>query len=113
MHIPLINEARRSHRPICFSATMGIVDMQHIRDIATDRSKSDLRWNSAKTLADCNAYMAIEAQRAGAIGFEYIRRPEHAVKGPNWLRGAMDRVTSHYDYARSIMGIVDADQYYS
>jgi hypothetical protein len=89
------------------------MEMQHIRDIATDRSKSDQRWNSAKTLADCNAYMAIEAQRAGAIGFVHIRKPEQAVKGPNWLRGAMEKVAGHYDYARQMMGITEQDQFYA
>ncbi|MCS0459500.1 hypothetical protein [Rhizobium favelukesii] len=87
--------------------------MQHIRDIATEQSKRDLRWNEARTLADCDRYMAIEAQRAGAIGFAHVRKPENAVMGPNWLRGALATVEDHYRYAREIMNVTDEDQFYA
>jgi len=87
--------------------------MQHIRDIATEQSKRDLRWNGTKTLADCDRYMAIEAQRAGAIGFAHVRKPENSVMGPNWLRGALAAVEEHYRYAREIMGLTEEDQFYA
>ncbi|MBX5021187.1 hypothetical protein [Rhizobium lentis] len=87
--------------------------MQHIRNIETAQSKRDARWNAARTLADCDAYMAIEAQRMGAHGFVFLKRPEHKVRGPSWMRGATASVVEHYRYAREIMGISDADQIYS
>ncbi|KQV28136.1 hypothetical protein ASC97_07250 [Rhizobium sp. Root1203] len=87
--------------------------MQHARDIATEQSKRDLRWCEAHTLAACDQYMAIEAQRSGAIGFAHVRKPENAIRGENWLYGAMSVVEGHYRYAREIMGIADADQLYA
>ncbi|ANL84630.1 hypothetical protein [Rhizobium phaseoli] len=87
--------------------------MQHIREIETEQSKRDARWSSARTLADCDAYMAIEAQRMGAHGFAFLQRPEHAVRGPSWMRGATASVVEHYRYARKIMGITDEDQLYA
>lgn len=87
--------------------------MQHIRNIETEESKRDARWNAARTTHDCRAYMANEAQRMGALGFAYLRRPEHAIRGPSWLRGAAASVEEHYRYAREIMGITNNDQFYA
>ncbi|TBY54558.1 hypothetical protein E0H59_13830 [Rhizobium leguminosarum bv. viciae] len=87
--------------------------MQYFRNIETEQSKRDARWNAARTLADCNAYMAIEAQRCGAIGFEFIRQPQHRLRGPSWMRGAVASVEEHYRYARQILGITDEDQLYA
>ncbi|MCW0014869.1 hypothetical protein [Rhizobium sp. BT-226] len=87
--------------------------MQHIRNIETEQSKRDARWNAARTIADCDAYMAIEAQRMGAHGFEFIRQPQHRLRGPSWLRGATASVQEHYRYAREIMNIRDEDQLYA
>ncbi|MHC2480943.1 hypothetical protein [Rhizobium leguminosarum] len=87
--------------------------MQHIRNIETEESKRDARWNAARTTHDCRAYMANEAQRMGALGFAYLRRPEHAIRGPSWLRGASASVEEHYRYAREIMGITNNDQFYA
>lgn len=87
--------------------------MQHIRDIATERSKSDLRFERVKTVSDADRFIAIEAQRCGAIGFVSIRREENAIRGPNWFRGAQAAVADHYAYARQIMGITEQDQNYA
>ncbi|RUM06845.1 hypothetical protein [Rhizobium chutanense] len=87
--------------------------MQHIRNIETEESKRDARWNGVRGLGECSAYMAIEAQRMGALGFAFLRRPEHAIRGPSWLRGARASVEAHYRYAREIMGITDTDQLYA
>ncbi|ARM87381.1 hypothetical protein RHEC894_CH01042 [Rhizobium sp. CIAT894] len=87
--------------------------MQHIRNIETEESKRDVRWNGVLGMSDCSAYMAIEAQRMGALGFAFLRRPEHAVRGPSWLRGARASVEEHYRYAREIMGMTDHDQLYA
>ncbi|MBY5900179.1 hypothetical protein ELH75_06395 [Rhizobium leguminosarum] len=87
--------------------------MQHIRNIETEESRRDARWNGARTMGDCRAYMANEAQRMGALGFAFLRRPEHAIRGPSWLRGAVASVEEHYRYAREIMGITDTDQLYA
>ncbi|MBY3595973.1 hypothetical protein [Rhizobium bangladeshense] len=87
--------------------------MQHIRGIETEQSRRDARWNAARGLGDCAAYMANEAQRMGALGFAYLGRPEHSVRGPSWLRGATASVEAHYRYAREIMGITDGDQLYA
>ncbi|TAY15940.1 hypothetical protein ELH91_03680 [Rhizobium leguminosarum] len=87
--------------------------MQHIRKIETEESKRDARWNTARTMGDCRAYMANEAQRMGALGFDFLRRPEHSIRGPSWLRGARASVAEHYRYAREIMGITDTDQLYA
>lgn len=57
--------------------------MQHIRKIETEESKRDARWNAARTMGDCRAYMANEAQRMGALGFAFLRRPEHSIRGPS------------------------------
>ncbi len=81
--------------------------------ISTEQSKRDLRWNSARTLSDRNQYMAIEAQRMGAIGFVYVNSKANAFRGPSWLRGARAGVADHYAYAREIMGVTDADQLYA
>ncbi|AJC78275.1 hypothetical protein EFR00_17590 [Rhizobium sophoriradicis] len=87
--------------------------MQHFRKIETEQSLRDARWNAARGLDDCTAYMANEAQRMGALGFVYLRRPEHLLRGPSWLRGATASVAAHYRYAREIMGITDRDQLYA
>ncbi|RWX10253.1 hypothetical protein EHI45_20605 [Rhizobium leguminosarum] len=87
--------------------------MQHIRNIETEESRRDARWNAARTMGDCRAYMANEAQRMGALGFAFLRRPEHSIRGPSWLRGAAASVEQHYRYAREIMGITDTDQLYA
>ncbi|ANK90573.1 MULTISPECIES: hypothetical protein [Rhizobium] len=87
--------------------------MQHIRRIETDQSRRDTRWNAVRGLDDCDAYMANEAQRMGALGFAYLGRPEHSIRGPSWLRGATASVEAHYRYAREIMGITDRDQLYA
>ncbi|MGO7043331.1 hypothetical protein ACCS60_33890 [Rhizobium acaciae] len=87
--------------------------MQHIRNIETEESKRDARWNTARTMGDCRAYMANEAQRMGALGFAFLRRSEHSIRGPSWLRGAVASVEEHYRYAREIMGITDTDQLYA
>ncbi|QIG67301.1 hypothetical protein EVB37_065 [Rhizobium phage RHph_TM3_3_3] len=87
--------------------------MQHIRNIETEQSKRDARWNSARTLADCNAYMAIEAQRCGALGFENIHAPKNTLKGPSFMRGYRHIVEGHYRYAREIMGVTEKDQFYA
>jgi hypothetical protein len=73
--------------------------MQHFPKIDTEQSKRDLRWSSAKSFADCNAYMAIEAQASGARGFA--------------MRGAISGVNAHYRYAREMLGITEADQLFS
>jgi hypothetical protein len=85
--------------------------MQHIRSIETEQSKRDARWNAARTLDDCNAYMAIEAQRMGALAAPHIEA--NAWKGPSWVRGAISARRGHYDYARQIMNIRDEDQFYA
>ncbi|MBY4591733.1 MULTISPECIES: hypothetical protein [Rhizobium] len=87
--------------------------MQHIRNIETVESRRDARWNGALGMGDCSAYMAIEAQRMGALGFAFLRRPEHLIRGPSWLRGARASVEEHYRYAREIMGTTDRDQLYA
>jgi len=87
--------------------------MQHIRQIETGQSKRDARWNAARTLADCDAYMAIEAQRMGALGFEKMYEPHNTIKGPVFMRGYRYSVEGHYRYSREILGVTDADQYYS
>ncbi len=85
--------------------------MQHFPNISTEQSRRDARWNAARTIDDCNAYMAIEAQRMGALAAPYIEA--NAWKGPSWVRGAISQRRGHYDYARQVMNILDADQYYS
>lgn len=85
--------------------------MQHIRNIATEQSKRDLRWNSVKTLDDCSAYMAIEAQSAARLAGPFIEA--NAWRGPSWVRGAMAAREDRYRYAREIMGISEADQIFS
>jgi hypothetical protein len=87
--------------------------MQHIRKIETEQSRRDARWNAASSIDDCNAYMAIEAQRMGAHGFEFIRQPQHRLRGPSWMRGATASVVEHYRYARQQMNITDEDQNYA
>ncbi|TAT82741.1 hypothetical protein [Rhizobium ruizarguesonis] len=87
--------------------------MQHVRNIETEESRRDARWNAARTTHDCRAYMANEAQRMGALGFVFLRRPEHSIRGPSWLRGASASVAEHYRYGREIMGITDTDQLYA
>ena len=87
--------------------------MQHIRNIETEQSKRDARWNGAKSLADCNAYMAIEAQRRGALGFEKMFEPQNTIKGPSFMRGYRSSVAGHYRYAREILGVAEEDQIYA
>jgi hypothetical protein len=85
--------------------------MQHIRSIETEQSKRDARLNAARTIEDCNAYMAIEAQRMGALAAPHIEA--NAWKGPSWVRGAISARRGHYDYARQVMGITNQDQFYA
>lgn len=87
--------------------------MQHIRQIETEQSKRDARWNDAKSNADCSAYMAIEAQRYGALGFDKMHEPHNTIKGPVFMRGYRFAVEGHYRYAREIMGLKDEDQFYA
>ncbi|MBX4920959.1 hypothetical protein HJA76_14790 [Rhizobium bangladeshense] len=87
--------------------------MQHIRNIETEQSKRDARWNAARTLDDCNAYMAIEAQRVGALGFEKMHDRNYTIRGPSFMRGYRSMVEGHYRYAREIMGVTDQDQLYA
>ncbi|MBY2986416.1 hypothetical protein [Rhizobium leguminosarum] len=87
--------------------------MQHIRSIETEQSKRHARWNAARTIADCNAYMAIEAQRSGALGFEKMYAPQNTIKGPSFMKGYRSQVEGHYRYSREILGVTDADQIYS
>lgn len=87
--------------------------MQHIRNIETEQSKRDARWNAARTLADCDAYMAIEAQRCGALGFEKMHDRTNTIKGPSFMRGYRSLVSGHYRYAREILGVTDEDQLYA
>ena len=86
--------------------------MQHSR-IYTEQSTRDLRWASARTLADCDKYMAIEAQRAGAIGFAHVTNPANGFRGYRWFVGAQACVAEHYHYAREVMGLTDEDQLYA
>lgn len=85
--------------------------MQHFPNIETDRSKRDARWNAARTISDCNAYMAIEAQSHARLAAPFIE--SNLWRGPSWLRGAMAARSERYRYAREILGITDADQLYS
>lgn len=87
--------------------------MQHFKAIKTDQSKRDARWNAARTIADCDAYMAIEAQRMGALGFEKMYEPHNTIKGPVFMRGYRYSVEGHYRFARQIMNITDEDQIYA
>ncbi len=85
--------------------------MQHFPNISTEQSKRDARWNAARTIADCNAYMAIEAQSHARLAAPFIE--SNMWRGPNWLRGAIAARSERYRYAREILGITDADQIYS
>ncbi|MGV4796167.1 hypothetical protein [Rhizobium sp. F40D2] len=87
--------------------------MQHIRNIETDQSKRDARWNAVRTLADCDAYMAADAQRSGALGFENMNALRNTIKGPSFMRGYRSQIEGHYRYARQIMKITDEDQLYA
>jgi hypothetical protein len=87
--------------------------MQHFTNIETEQSKRDARWNAARTICDCNAYMAIEAQRMGALGFVSLRDPKNSIRGPSWLRGFRYSVEERYRYAREIMNITDEDQFFA
>lgn len=87
--------------------------MQHFTTIETEQSKRDARWNAARSIADCNAYQAIEAQRSGALGFENMNAPRNTIKGPSFMRGYRSLVEGHYRYAREIMGCTDEDQLYA
>jgi hypothetical protein len=106
---------RLSHSSLITRNATGGEDetMQHIRNIETEQSKRDLRWNSARTLSACNQYMAIEAQRCGALGFVFVNSLSNSFRGPRWLIGAQAGVADHYAYAREIMGVTDADQLYA
>lgn len=85
--------------------------MQHFTNIETEQSKRDARWNAARTIDDCNAYMAIEAQRFGALAAPFIEN--NMWRGPSWLRGAIAARSERYAYARQIMGITDEEQFYA
>ncbi|ACI55735.1 conserved hypothetical protein [Rhizobium leguminosarum bv. trifolii WSM2304] len=85
--------------------------MQHIRNIETDQSKRDARWNDVKTLADCDAYMAIEAQSHARLAGPFLEA--NTWRGPNWMRGAIAARSERYGYARQIMKITDEDQLYA
>lgn len=87
--------------------------MQHFPNIETEQSKRDARWNAARTIDDCNAYMAIEAQRSGALGFEKMHDRTNTIKGPSFMKGYRSQVEGHYRYARQIIGITDQDQLYA
>lgn len=85
--------------------------MKHFTGIATEQSKRDARWNAARTIADCNAYMAIEAQSHARLAGPFIEK--NTWRGPSWVRGAIASREERYRYAREIMGCTDADQFYS
>ncbi|MGZ2484329.1 hypothetical protein ACVITL_002852 [Rhizobium pisi] len=85
--------------------------MQHTRNIETEQSKRDARWNAARTIADCNAYMAIEAQSHARLAAPFIE--SNMWRGPDWLRGVMAARSERYGYAREIMGCTDEDQNYA
>lgn len=87
--------------------------MQHFKATETEQSKRDARWNAARTIDDCSAYMAIEAQRMGALGFETMHEPHNTIKGPVFMRGYRSLVGGQYRYAREKMGISDLDQLYA
>lgn len=62
-------------------------------------------WNFGD-INDCNRWMATEAQlKAYAIG-----QSEHYADKTSW---AIASRRDHYDYARSIMGITEQDQFYA
>ncbi|ASS53110.1 hypothetical protein E0H39_03175 [Rhizobium leguminosarum bv. viciae] len=85
--------------------------MQYFRNIETEQSKRDARWNAARTIADCNAYMAIEAQSHARLAAPFIE--SNMWRGPNWLRGVTAARSERYRYAREIMNIRDEDQLYA
>ncbi|MBY5682681.1 hypothetical protein HFO32_10990 [Rhizobium leguminosarum] len=85
--------------------------MQHFPNISTEQSKRDARWNAARTLADCNDYMAIEAQSHARLAAPFIA--SNMWRGPSWLRGATAARSERYRYAREIMNIRDEDQLYA
>ncbi|TBE49170.1 hypothetical protein ELH06_08345 [Rhizobium ruizarguesonis] len=85
--------------------------MQHFPNISTEQSKRDARWNAARTIADCNAYMAIEAQSHARLAAPFIA--SNMWRGPSWLRGAAAARSERYRYAREIMNIRDEDQIYA
>ncbi|TBY90458.1 hypothetical protein E0H40_12780 [Rhizobium leguminosarum bv. viciae] len=85
--------------------------MQHFPNISTEQSKRDARWNAARTLADCNAYMAIEAQSHARLAAPFIA--SNMWRGPSWVRGATAARSDRYRYAREIMNIRDEDQLYA
>jgi hypothetical protein len=85
--------------------------MQHFPNISTEQSKRDARWNAARTVADCNAYMAIEAQSHARLAAPFIE--SNLWRSPSWLRGATAARSERYRYAREIMGCTDEDQLYA
>ncbi|WP_018445561.1 hypothetical protein [Rhizobium gallicum] len=85
--------------------------MQHFPNISTEQSKRDARWNAARTIADCNAYMAIEAQSHARLAAPFIA--SNMWRGRSWLRGATAARSERYRYAREIMNIRDEDQVYA
>ncbi|MGZ2501786.1 hypothetical protein EHI47_11525 [Rhizobium leguminosarum] len=85
--------------------------MQYFRNIETEQSKRDARWNAARSIADCNAYMAIEAQSHARLAAPFIE--SNMWRGPSWLRGAMAGRSERYRNAREIMGITDQEQFYA
>ncbi|MBY3228577.1 hypothetical protein [Rhizobium laguerreae] len=85
--------------------------MQHFPNISTEQSKRDARWNAAHTIADCNAYMAIEVQSHARLAAPFIA--SNMWRGPSWLRGATAARSERYRYAREIMNIRDEDQLYA
>jgi hypothetical protein len=85
--------------------------MQHFKNIETEQSKRDARWNAARTIADCSAYMAIEAQSHARLAAPFIE--SNLWRGPSWLRGATAARSERYRYAREMMGISDNDQMFA
>jgi hypothetical protein len=84
--------------------------MQHQRNIETEQSKRDARWNAARTIADCDAYMAIEAQSMARHAFQFIQRSGFDA---DRLRGASAVMNGHYRYARELLNITEQDQLYA
>jgi hypothetical protein len=62
-------------------------------------------------LADCNAYMAIEAQSHARLAAPFIE--SNMWRGPSWLRGVTAARSERYRYAREIMNIRDEDQLFA
>jgi hypothetical protein len=85
--------------------------MQHFKNISTEASRRDGRWSAARTLADCDRYMAIEAQNAARRCSQSMI--DNAWKGFSFLRSVEAARAEHHHYSRTILGITEADQLYS